>query len=151
MKSTLTGVFGIVLSSALLLASLSAQTGIPVTSDGDAQLLNLSAVNTPYSEYTPFITADEHFLFFQSNRPDGVDQAVEPAGVDTSTPSQISSAMRERSVGLGLMGFHSFLQQKGVPFESAMAKSWNMKMFRHIRRQSDAASVALAEERGACP
>ncbi len=61
------------------------------------------------------------------------------------------SAMRERSVGLGLMGFHSFLQQKGVPFESAMAKSWNMKMFKHIRRQSDAASVHLAEERGACP
>lgn len=61
------------------------------------------------------------------------------------------SAMRERSVGLGLMGFHSFLQMKGVPFESAMAKSWNLKMFRHIRRSSDAASVALAEERGACP
>lgn len=61
------------------------------------------------------------------------------------------SATRERSVGLGLMGFHSFLQSKGVPFESAMAKSWNMKMFRHIRRASDAASVALAEERGACP
>ncbi len=61
------------------------------------------------------------------------------------------SAMRERSVGLGLMGFHSFLQSMGVPFESAMAKSWNMKMFRHIRRASDAASVALAEERGACP
>ena len=61
------------------------------------------------------------------------------------------SAMRERAVGLGLMGFHSFLQKKGVPFEGAMAKSWNMKMFRHIRRASDAASVALAEERGACP
>jgi ribonucleoside-diphosphate reductase alpha chain len=61
------------------------------------------------------------------------------------------SAMRERSVGLGLMGFHSFLQSKGVPFESAMAKSWNMKMFRHIRRAADAASVQLAEERGACP
>jgi ribonucleoside-diphosphate reductase alpha chain len=61
------------------------------------------------------------------------------------------SAHRERSVGLGLMGFHSFLQKKGVPFESAMAKSWNLKMFRHIRRASDAASVALAEERGACP
>jgi ribonucleoside-diphosphate reductase alpha chain len=61
------------------------------------------------------------------------------------------AAERERSVGLGLMGFHSFLQQKGVPFESAMAKSWNMKMFRHIRRAADAASVALAEERGACP
>lgn len=61
------------------------------------------------------------------------------------------AAMRERSVGLGLMGFHSFLQKKGVPFESTMAKSWNMKMFRHIRRQADAASITLATERGACP
>lgn len=61
------------------------------------------------------------------------------------------SAMRERSVGLGLMGFHSFLQSKNIPFESAMAKSWNMRMFKHIRRQADAASVTLAEERGACP
>ncbi len=39
------------------------------------------------------------------------------------------AAMRERSVGLGVMGFHSFLQQKNIPFESAMAKSWNMRMF----------------------
>lgn len=61
------------------------------------------------------------------------------------------SAMRERSVGLGLMGFHSFLQQKGIPFESVLTKSWNMRMFRHIRRAADAASVALATERGACP
>lgn len=61
------------------------------------------------------------------------------------------SAMRERSVGLGLMGFHSFLQQQNVPFESAMAKSWNLQMFKHIRRGADAASLQLAEERGACP
>lgn len=61
------------------------------------------------------------------------------------------SAMRERSVGLGLMGFHSYLQAKGIPFESGLAKSANMRMFRHIRRMADAASVALAEERGACP
>lgn len=61
------------------------------------------------------------------------------------------AAMRERSVGLGLMGFHSFLQSKGIEFESAMAKSWNLKIFRHIRRLADAASVTLAEERGACP
>jgi ribonucleoside-diphosphate reductase alpha chain len=61
------------------------------------------------------------------------------------------SAFRERSVGLGLMGFHSFLQAKGVPFESAMAKSWNMRMFKHIRTQADQASVKLAHERGPCP
>jgi ribonucleoside-diphosphate reductase alpha chain len=61
------------------------------------------------------------------------------------------SAMRERSVGLGVMGFHSFLQARGVPFESAIAKAWNMRIFRKIRREADAASVLLAEERGPCP
>jgi len=61
------------------------------------------------------------------------------------------SASRERSVGLGLMGFHSMLQSKMIPFESAMAKSFNNRLFRHIRRGADAASVKLAEERGACP
>ncbi|HWM48156.1 MAG TPA: ribonucleoside-diphosphate reductase subunit alpha [Xanthobacteraceae bacterium] len=61
------------------------------------------------------------------------------------------SALRERSVGLGVMGFHSFLQANGIPFESALAKSWNLKIFRKIRRDADAASVALAKERGPCP
>ncbi|HMB73064.1 MAG TPA: ribonucleoside-diphosphate reductase subunit alpha [Gammaproteobacteria bacterium] len=61
------------------------------------------------------------------------------------------SAMRERSVGLGAMGFHSFLQTRGIAFESALAKSWNLRMFRHIRECADAASRRLAEERGACP
>lgn len=61
------------------------------------------------------------------------------------------SAARERSVGLGLMGFHSMLQNKNIPFESAMAKSFNNRIFRHIRRGADAASVVLANERGACP
>ena len=61
------------------------------------------------------------------------------------------SAMRERSVGLGVMGFHSYLQSKMIPFESVMAKVWNKKMFEHIRKQADAASVKLAHERGACP
>ena len=61
------------------------------------------------------------------------------------------AAMRERSVGLGVMGFHSFLQAQGIPFESALAKSWNLKIFRELRRRADAASVRLAEERGACP
>ncbi len=60
------------------------------------------------------------------------------------------SALRERSVGLGVMGFHSFLQARGVPFESAIAKSWNMKIFRKIKRDADAASVTLGEERGPC-
>ena len=61
------------------------------------------------------------------------------------------SAMRERSVGLGVMGFHSFLQSKMIPMESVMAKVWNRQMFEHIKREADEASIELAEERGACP
>lgn len=62
----------------------------------------------------------------------------------------VYSAKRERSVGLGLMGFHSFLQSQGVAFESAMAKSWNMRLFKHLRREADKASRLLAEEKGPC-
>ncbi|TQV83981.1 ribonucleoside-diphosphate reductase subunit alpha [Denitrobaculum tricleocarpae] len=60
------------------------------------------------------------------------------------------SAERERSVGLGVMGFHSFLQKNGIPMEGVMAKVWNKKIFKQIRDQADAASKLLAEERGAC-
>ena len=61
------------------------------------------------------------------------------------------SASRERSVGMGVMGFHSFLQLKGIAFESAMAKAWNLKMFKHIAAKADEASLLLAQERGPCP
>ena len=74
--------------------------------------------------------------------------------IDTAPDSMAKarySAMRERSVGLGVMGLHSFLQLKGVPLASPLAKSWNVKMFKHIKAQADAASQKLALERGACP
>lgn len=61
------------------------------------------------------------------------------------------SASRERSVGLGVMGFHSFLQGKSVPIESVMAKVWNRQIFEHIKQEVDEASIELGEERGPCP
>jgi ribonucleoside-diphosphate reductase alpha chain len=61
------------------------------------------------------------------------------------------SAERERSVGLGVMGFHSFLQARGLPFEGAMAKSWNLRIFKHINEKVNEASMQLAVERGPCP
>jgi ribonucleoside-diphosphate reductase alpha chain len=76
---------------------------------------------------------------------DFIDRA--PPGMDRAR----YSAMRERSVGLGVMGFHSFLQSQNVPFESVIAKVWNKRMLKHIRAQADAASQVLAEERGPCP
>ncbi|MBU6475681.1 MAG: ribonucleoside-diphosphate reductase subunit alpha, partial [Alphaproteobacteria bacterium] len=61
------------------------------------------------------------------------------------------AAMRERSVGMGVMGFHSFLQGRRIPLESVMAKVWNKRMFKHIKTKADLASVKLAHERGPCP
>lgn len=61
------------------------------------------------------------------------------------------SAMRERSIGLGVMGFHSFLQGHMIPFESVMAKVWNKKIFEHIQQKADKASKMLAKEKGPCP
>lgn len=61
------------------------------------------------------------------------------------------SAMRERSVGLGVMGFHSFLQAHNTPVESVMAKVWNKKIFEHIKKQVDEASIELAKVKGPCP
>jgi ribonucleoside-diphosphate reductase alpha chain len=63
----------------------------------------------------------------------------------------VYSAMRERSVGLGVMGFHSFLQSKMVPIASAVAKSYNLKIMKWIKEQADKASRILAEEKGPCP
>lgn len=71
--------------------------------------------------------------------------------IDNAPPSManaVYAAMRERSVGLGVMGFHSFLQSQGVAFNSVMAKSWNMRMFKHLRREADKASNAIGTEKG---
>ncbi len=74
--------------------------------------------------------------------------------IDRAAPEMARAAyaaMRERSVGLGVMGLHSFYQARNIAFEGALAKSWNLKMFRHIRQGVDEASMLLAAERGPCP
>jgi len=72
-----------------------------------------------------------------------------------NAPEQFSdakySAKKERSVGLGVMGLHSFFQQKNIPLASVMSKVWNKKIFEHIQKEVDQASKDLAEERGPCP
>ncbi len=107
----------------------------------------LSSVNAEtFMEWRDHPTFIEDVMRFLDNvLQDFIDRA--PAEMDPA----IYAAMRERSVGLGLMGFHSFLQAQNVPFESALAKSWNMRIFKHLRREADKASKMLAEERGPCP
>ncbi len=63
----------------------------------------------------------------------------------------INSAQNERSVGLGALGFHTFLQKKGVPWESAMATAWNIKVFKHLKTKCDEANKLLGKERGEAP
>ena len=61
------------------------------------------------------------------------------------------SAMRERSIGLGAMGFHAYLQKNNIPFEGMWATSNNMRMFGYIKEKADETTRQLAVERGACP
>jgi len=72
-----------------------------------------------------------------------------------NAPSQLEkakfSAYRERSIGLGAMGFHAYLQKNSIPFESGMAGSTNIEMFNHIKSNADTTTRKLAQERGACP
>ncbi len=63
-------------------------------------------------------------------------------------PKAVYSAMRERSIGIGALGFHSLLQRRGIPFESALATSLNRSIFEHIKREAVRGSEILAEERG---
>ena len=63
----------------------------------------------------------------------------------------IYSATRERSIGVGALGFHAYLQKNMFAFESAMAKSANMKMFKNIRDKLNEANKQLGKERGEAP
>src|SRR6056300_1346388 len=72
-----------------------------------------------------------------------------------NAPSQMErtkySAMRERSIGLGAMGFHAYLQRNSIPFESIGASAANFTMFKHIKEDALQETRKLAVERGACP
>ena len=81
---------------------------------------------------------DNVLQFFIENAPDAVSRAK-------------FSAQRERSIGIGALGFHAYLQKKNLPFECAMAKVQNNRMFNHIRTRLDAANLELGESRGEAP
>ena len=61
------------------------------------------------------------------------------------------SATQERSIGLGAMGFHAYLQKCGIPFESALAKAKNLNIFKHIKSEAVAESKRLGVKRGEAP
>ena len=72
-------------------------------------------------------------------------------GVDSRDYKRaVFSAKQERSVGLGVMGYHGALMKNNMPFESVMARAFNKKVFEGIHSSAKAASRKLAEERGPC-
>jgi|TARA_R110000772_G_scaffold11658_4_gene36341 ribonucleoside-diphosphate reductase alpha chain len=107
----------------------------------------LSSVNLEYfdewskdKQFLPDVLEmlDNVLEFFINNAPNSISRAK-------------YSASKERSVGVGALGFHAYLQSKGVSFESAVAKSINMRMFKHIRTELDSANRKLGKERGEAP
>jgi len=81
---------------------------------------------------------DNVLQFFIDNAPDAVSRAK-------------FSAMRERSIGIGALGFHAYLQKNNLAWESWQATSANVRMFRHIRSKLDEANLELGKERGEAP
>ena len=81
---------------------------------------------------------DNVLQFFIDNAPDAVSRAR-------------FSAQRERSIGIGALGFHAYLQKKHLPWECAMAKVTNNRIFSHIRSKVDEANLQLGSERGEAP
>ena len=138
---------GLKVSTSNLCSEIMLHTGTDHLGNERTAVCCLSSVNAvKYDEWKDEPRFIEDIMRFLDNvLQDFIDRA--PDGMEKAQ----YSAMRERSVGLGLMGLHSFLQDRGIPFESAMAKSWNNRLFKHIRMGADAASVKLADEKGACP
>ncbi len=138
---------GLEVKTSNLCSEVTLPTGIDQHGKQRTAVCCLSSVNLEYwQEWQDHPSFIEDVLRFLDNvLQDFIDRA--PEGMDRAK----YAAMRERSVGLGVMGFHSFLQAQDIPFESVMAKVWNRRMFQHLRTQADAASRKLAEERGPCP
>ncbi|WP_370338530.1 ribonucleoside-diphosphate reductase subunit alpha [Parvularcula marina] len=137
---------GLKVSTSNLCAEIMLHTGKDHLGNERTAVCCLSSINAEkYFEWKDEPRFVEDVMRFLDNV---LESFIQEAPAEMS--KAVYSAKRERSVGLGLMGFHSFLQEMGVPFESAMAKSWNIRLFKHIRMGADAASVKLAEERGPC-
>jgi ribonucleoside-diphosphate reductase alpha chain len=138
---------GLEVKTSNLCSEITLPTGLDQYGKQRTAVCCLSSVNVEtwfeWKDHPLFI--EDCMRFLDNVLQDFIDRA--PPGMERAK----YAAMRERSVGLGVMGFHSFLQSQNVPFEGVIAKVWNKRMFKHIREQADAASRLLAEERGPCP
>ncbi len=138
---------GLKVKTSNLCSEITLPTGIDNTGKERTAVCCLSSLNIEkYDEWKDDTIFIEDVMKFLDNvMSDFINRAPD------SFSNAKYSAMRERSVGLGVMGLHSFFQQKNIPFGSVMSKVWNQKIFKHIQEKADQASVKLAEERGSCP
>jgi ribonucleoside-diphosphate reductase alpha chain len=81
---------------------------------------------------------DNVLQYFIDNAPDSISRAR-------------FSASRERSIGIGALGYHAYLQKNSIPWETALATGRNIQIFKHIREQLDDANIQLGTERGEAP
>jgi ribonucleoside-diphosphate reductase alpha chain len=136
---------GLKVSTSNLCSEITLPTGVDHLGNDRTAVCCLSSLNLETWDDCDELFIEDVLRFLDNVLQDYIDRAPEEMA------RAKYSAMRERSVGMGVMGFHSFLQLKGIAFESAMAKAMNFKMFRHIAAKADEASLMLAQERGACP
>jgi ribonucleoside-diphosphate reductase alpha chain len=138
---------GLTVKTSNLCSEITLPTGIDKSGRDRTAVCCLSSLNLEtYDEWKDEkIMLEDIMKFLDNVLTDFITRAPE------SFSDATYAAMRERSVGLGVMGFHSFLQKNSIPIESVMAKVWNNKMFKQIDKEVNAASVKLAEERGPCP
>ena len=127
-------------------SNLCSEIILPTNKDRTA-VCCLSSLNL---EYFDEWSKDKKFLKDVLEMLDNVLQTFIDNAPDTIARAKFS-AERERSVGVGALGFHAYLQRRGVPWESALAKSANMRIFRHIRKGLDEANRELGKERGEAP
>lgn len=113
------------------------------TSEDRSAVCCLSSLNLEYFDDWKDTTIIEDCITFLDN----VLQAFIDKAPKTLSKA-IFSAINERSLGLGTMGFHAYLQSKNIPWESPMAKGMNRRLFKHIKEKALAQTQKLAKERG---
>ena len=77
-----------------------------------------------------------------------MDEFIEKASEIPALEKAVRFAKKSRAIGIGVLGYHTFLQEQGLPFNSLPARSWNKVMFRHIREEAEKASLELGQKRG---
>jgi ribonucleoside-diphosphate reductase alpha chain len=137
---------GLTVKTSNLCIEITLPTGIDFNNKMRTAVCCLSSLNL--SHFTEW----EHDEIFIEDCVRFLDNVLEDfiQSADETLESAVYSAKRERSIGLGVLGWHDFLQSLMLPMEGAIARGWNNKIFKHIQERALAASVKLAHEKGPC-